>query len=140
MKLTESPVVRPSGSSENGLVSMSGGGEGAYVLLSTGEVLAWGNNGHGQLGNGTTNATSVPTAVDLPKLEEELKAKPEVASLSGGNLFALALRPEELCGIRWPDLDLTNKSAAVGKHVLYAEATQGFDTGSTSSQAFTVTK
>lgn len=33
------------------------------------------------------------------------------------DLFALALRPEELCGIRWPDLDLTNKSAAVGKHV-----------------------
>jgi alpha-tubulin suppressor-like RCC1 family protein len=72
-------------------VSIAGGGEGAYVLLSTGEVLAWGNNGHGQLGNGSTTASSVPTAVDLRKLEEEVKTKLEVASLSGGNLFALAL-------------------------------------------------
>jgi alpha-tubulin suppressor-like RCC1 family protein len=90
------PVKLPEGAK---VVSFSGGGEGGYVLLSTGEILAWGNNGHGQLGNGTTNATSVPTAVDLPKLEEELKSKLEVASLSGGNLFALALlRSGEVIG------------------------------------------
>jgi integrase len=33
------------------------------------------------------------------------------------NLFALALRPEEVCGIRWTDLDLTNQVAFVGRHV-----------------------
>lgn len=90
------PVALPEGAK---VVSMSGGEEGGYVLLSTGEVLAWGNNGHGQLGNGSTNETSVPTKVDLPKLEEELKAKLEVVSLSGGNLFALALlRSGEVIG------------------------------------------
>jgi alpha-tubulin suppressor-like RCC1 family protein len=90
------PVKLPEGAK---VVSMSGGGEGAYVLLNTGEMLAWGNNGHGQLGNGSTTATSTPTKVDLPKLEEELKTKLEVVSLSGGNLFALALlRSGEVVG------------------------------------------
>lgn len=32
-------------------------------------------------------------------------------------LFARGLRPEEVCGIRWTDLDLTNKVAYVGRHV-----------------------
>ena len=32
-------------------------------------------------------------------------------------LFSRALRPEELCGIRWSDIDLAGKSAAVGVHV-----------------------
>lgn len=32
-------------------------------------------------------------------------------------LFARGLRPEEVCGIRWTDLDLTNQVAYVGKHV-----------------------
>jgi integrase len=32
-------------------------------------------------------------------------------------LFARGLRPEELCGIRWTDIDLTNQVAYVGRHV-----------------------
>lgn len=90
------PVRLPEGAK---VVAMSGGEEGGYVLLSSGEVLAWGNNGHGQLGNGSTTGTSLPTKVDLPKLEEELKTKLEVVSLSGGNLFALGLlRSGEVIG------------------------------------------
>jgi alpha-tubulin suppressor-like RCC1 family protein len=90
------PVKLPQGVK---VTAISGGGEGAYALLSNGEVLAWGNNGHGQLGNGSTNATSTPTSVDLPKLEQELKTKLEVVSVAGGNLFALALlRSGEVIG------------------------------------------
>jgi alpha-tubulin suppressor-like RCC1 family protein len=90
------PVALPTGAKA---VAIAGSGEGGYVLLSTGEVLAWGNNGHGQLGDGTTTATSLPTKVDLPKLEEELKTKIEVTSLTGGNVFALAvLRSGEVIG------------------------------------------
>jgi alpha-tubulin suppressor-like RCC1 family protein len=90
------PVKLPAGATA---VSMSGGTEGGYALLSNGEVLAWGNSGHGQLGNGSTTATFTPTKVDLPKLEEELKKKLEVVSVAGGNLFALALlRSGEVVG------------------------------------------
>jgi alpha-tubulin suppressor-like RCC1 family protein len=82
------PVKLPEGAT---VTALSGGGEAAYAVLSTGEVLAWGNNGRGQLGNGSTNPTNTPTKVDIPKLEEELKTKLEVVSISGGDLFALAL-------------------------------------------------
>jgi len=82
------PVKLPEGTT---VTALSGGGEAAYALLSSGEVLAWGNNGRGQLGNGSTNPTNTPTKVELPKLEEELKTKLEVVSISGGDLFALAL-------------------------------------------------
>lgn len=73
------------------VTAISGGGEATYALLSSGEVLAWGNNGHGQLGNGTTNASFSPIKVELPKLEEELKTKLEVVAISGGDVYALAL-------------------------------------------------
>jgi alpha-tubulin suppressor-like RCC1 family protein len=71
--------------------AIAGGGEAAYALLSNGEVLSWGNNGHGQLGDGSTTSSSTPVKVDLPKLEEELKMKLEVVAISGGALHALAL-------------------------------------------------
>lgn len=32
-------------------------------------------------------------------------------------LFARGLRPEELCGIQWADIDLEGRTAQVGKHV-----------------------
>jgi alpha-tubulin suppressor-like RCC1 family protein len=89
-------VLLPEGAK---VTALSGGAEAAYALLSTGEVLAWGDNGHGQLGNGTTTATSVPSKVEIPKLEEELHKRLEVASVSGGNPFALALlRSGEVIG------------------------------------------
>jgi alpha-tubulin suppressor-like RCC1 family protein len=90
------PVLLPEGAK---VTALSGGEEAAYALLSTGEVLAWGNNGHGQLGNGTTSASSVPGKVAIPKLEEELHTKLEVVAISGGNPFALALlRSGEVIG------------------------------------------
>jgi alpha-tubulin suppressor-like RCC1 family protein len=39
------------------------GGVSAYAVLSDGTVRAWGNNSHGQLGNGTTTDSPVPVQV-----------------------------------------------------------------------------
>jgi alpha-tubulin suppressor-like RCC1 family protein len=38
----------------------------SIALLSDGSVWMWGNNGYGQLGNGSTTNASIPTPVDVP--------------------------------------------------------------------------
>jgi alpha-tubulin suppressor-like RCC1 family protein len=48
------------------VAQMFAGGTHALVLTSKGRVLAWGNNGSGQLGTGNTNNSDVPVKVLLP--------------------------------------------------------------------------
>jgi alpha-tubulin suppressor-like RCC1 family protein len=47
----------------SGVTRISGGNDHALALLAGGTVVAWGANGKGQLGNGTTEASDVPVAV-----------------------------------------------------------------------------
>jgi alpha-tubulin suppressor-like RCC1 family protein len=42
------------------VASVTAGKQAAYALLSNGTVLAWGTNGHGQLGNGTSTESDLP--------------------------------------------------------------------------------
>lgn len=46
--------------------AVAGGGQHSTALTSTGTVLAWGYNDHGQLGTGTTDDSNVPVLVHLP--------------------------------------------------------------------------
>jgi alpha-tubulin suppressor-like RCC1 family protein len=46
-----------------GVTQVSAGGEHSLALLSNGTVMAWGDNGDGQLGNGTTTSSDVPVPV-----------------------------------------------------------------------------
>ena len=46
--------------------ALAGGGQHSLALTSAGQVLAWGNNQYGQLGNGTTTSGSTPVQVTLP--------------------------------------------------------------------------
>jgi alpha-tubulin suppressor-like RCC1 family protein len=66
----------------------------AYALMSDGSVWAWGANGHGGLGNGTTTASNVPIKVHMERVEHEEAVKTgevsAVASLSGGSGYVLA--------------------------------------------------
>jgi alpha-tubulin suppressor-like RCC1 family protein len=72
----------------SGVRSVSAGGCGPYpeghslALLDNGTVMAWGDNEYGQLGNGTTTNSDVPT--EVPGLHE-------VVAISAGELFSLAL-------------------------------------------------
>ncbi len=76
------------------VTSISAGRHSAYAILSDGRVLAWGGNAYGQLGDGTTENSDVPTYVCA---QGDAKSCPHgpylehVKAVSGGELFALAL-------------------------------------------------
>jgi alpha-tubulin suppressor-like RCC1 family protein len=66
-------------------ISAGGGFQGAahsLALLENGTVMAWGENGRGQLGNGTETSSDVPVAV------KELTG---VTAISAGGEYSLAL-------------------------------------------------
>ena len=73
-------VSLPSGTT----VTAIAGGDHSLALTSTGQVLAWGSNSNGQLGNGTTTISSIPVAVSLP-------SGTTVTAIAGGTSHSLAL-------------------------------------------------
>jgi alpha-tubulin suppressor-like RCC1 family protein len=80
---TDSPVpVAVSGLLIEATTIAAGWGH-SLALLSNGKVMAWGKNGSGQLGNGTTVNSDVP--VEVTGLAGEAKA------IAAGNEFSLAL-------------------------------------------------
>jgi alpha-tubulin suppressor-like RCC1 family protein len=79
-------VSLPSGTT---VTAVAGGQFHSLALTSTGQVLAWGSNSNGELGNGTTTTTgcsciSTPVAVNLPP-------GTTVTAIAGGSSFSLAL-------------------------------------------------
>ncbi|HMD45021.1 MAG TPA: IPT/TIG domain-containing protein [Acidimicrobiales bacterium] len=71
------------GGTLSGIVSISAGDSTAYGVTSSGQVVAWGGNGMGQLGNGSTAAYSaVPVTVS---------GLSNVIEVAGGLFHALAL-------------------------------------------------
>src|SRR5450759_699627 len=78
---TSVAVSLPSGTR---VTAIAGGGQHSLALTSTGQVLAWGYNGLGQLGNGTTTNSSTPVAVSLP-------SGTTVTAIDGGGDHSLAL-------------------------------------------------
>ena len=73
----------PTANGITGAISMATGAVSAYVLLNDGTVLAWGNNGWGELGAGSqTEFISGPTAVS---------GLPQAKAIAAGSLHALAL-------------------------------------------------
>src|SRR5450756_1749376 len=74
-------VSLPSGTT---VTAIAGGYYHSLALTSTGQVLAWGSNSNGQLGNGTTTNSSTPVAVSLP-------SGTTVTAIAGGRSHSLAL-------------------------------------------------
>ena len=76
------------------VTAISAGKRAAYAVLSDGRVLAWGENGYGQLGDGTTENNDVPAYVCAQGHAGSCPHGPyleDVKAVSGGELFALAL-------------------------------------------------
>ena len=66
--------------------AVSAGCDWVLALTTTGRVLAWGDNSHGQLGNGTTTSTDTPVTVHIA-----LPGTGRVTSLFAGCGHSLAL-------------------------------------------------
>ncbi len=76
------------------IASIGAGKQDGYAVTSTGAVLAWGENDHGQLGTGTTTDSNVPVYVcavgaSAPCGEEHRLTG--VTQVTGGDYFTLAL-------------------------------------------------
>jgi alpha-tubulin suppressor-like RCC1 family protein/sugar lactone lactonase YvrE len=64
----------------------------SLAVLEDGEVVAWGNNGSGQLGNGSTTASTVPMGVcGMAEAGGCAGHLSEVASVAAGASYSLAL-------------------------------------------------
>ena len=56
-------MVAPSVFSLGAVASVAGGKRQSCALTTVGGVKCWGDNTYGQLGDGTTNDTTIPTTV-----------------------------------------------------------------------------
>jgi alpha-tubulin suppressor-like RCC1 family protein len=66
------------------VTAIAAGGFDGLALTAAGHVLAWGDNGFGQLGNGTRRSSSIPVRVRFP-------AGTQVTAVGVGSLHNLAL-------------------------------------------------
>ncbi|MDF2257433.1 RCC1 domain-containing protein [Streptantibioticus ferralitis] len=74
-------VSLPSGTT---VKSMAGGDYHGLAVTGTNSAEAWGYNGNGQLGNGTTTDSTTPTAVSLP-------SGTTATAVSAGSAYSLSL-------------------------------------------------
>ncbi|MCX4792117.1 MULTISPECIES: RCC1-like domain-containing protein [unclassified Streptomyces] len=76
-----------------GVVAISAHGGHSMALLRDGSVLAWGNNGSGQLGDGTTTNRDTPVPVCAPgQTAPCTRFLTHVVAIDAGRTHALALR------------------------------------------------
>jgi alpha-tubulin suppressor-like RCC1 family protein len=72
------------------ITDVSAGQGAGYALLSNHEVRAWGDNSHGELGDGSTTNSDVPVAVLGPGSGRQAKNLSGATAVSAGSGFALA--------------------------------------------------
>jgi alpha-tubulin suppressor-like RCC1 family protein len=68
-------------------MAVAGGLFHALAVRTDGTVWAWGFNGNGQLGNGTTDNQAMP-------VPEQVQGASGGVAVAGGYLHSLALRPD----------------------------------------------
>jgi len=69
---------------------VSGGNKNGYVILSSGELMAWGRNDEGQLGNGTNTDSNAPVYVKINSITN----LQNVIQVDGGDNFGVALKSD----------------------------------------------
>jgi alpha-tubulin suppressor-like RCC1 family protein len=132
------------------VASIAAGRNAAYAVLSNGEVLSWGADDHGQLGNGATESSSTPGYVCAVGAAAPCGPGARlrgIVSVAGGSLAALALTQghevvgwganaygqlggtsagSPLCAKTFPACQLTPKAVAGLQHVSAISEGAGF--------------
>ncbi|MCL2371495.1 IPT/TIG domain-containing protein [Candidatus Saccharibacteria bacterium] len=72
------------------IVYIAAGNNYSFAVSADGEVFSWGQNANGQLGNGTTTNSNIPTAVDM----SGVLAGRRIVQITGGNGHTLAVDDE----------------------------------------------
>lgn len=110
---------------------LSLGSSHSLVMTSDGMLFAWGSNGRGQLGNGTTTSSSSPVAVDV----SGVLASKTITSLAAGYTHSLALASDGTVYAWGADEYgmLGNASVAVQSNTAVAVDTTGVLSGKTVS-------
>jgi alpha-tubulin suppressor-like RCC1 family protein len=80
---------------EAGIRAVSAGLLSSYALSTSGTVWAWGDNLHGELGNGTTNDSNIPVQVS---------GLSGVRQVAAGNYHVLAIKPDRTV-VAWGEND-----------------------------------
>jgi alpha-tubulin suppressor-like RCC1 family protein len=87
---TSSPApVRVTGLSGVNVTAVAAGGFHSLALTSTGAVYAWGGNGDGEVGNGTTSNALTPLLLSFPA-----NGSAKVVSISAGEYSSFALESD----------------------------------------------
>lgn len=93
--LTYSPVYTSSSNHTfTNAIAVSGGYYSSYALLANGTVWAWGNNGNGELGNGTTTQEDYPVEVVAGACTTCGSYLDDVVEIVAGSYYASALRAD----------------------------------------------
>jgi alpha-tubulin suppressor-like RCC1 family protein len=69
------------------ITAIANGGYHCLALTSTGQIMAWGDGGFGQLGDGKTTSVDSPVRVRLPKLPAGVK----IVAIGAGSQHSVAL-------------------------------------------------
>jgi alpha-tubulin suppressor-like RCC1 family protein len=94
------PVSLPGGTT---VKEIAAGDSHSLALTSTGQVLAWGFNAVGELGDGTTTDRHTPVPVALP-------TGVTVTGIAAGRFHSLAITST---GRAWPGASTTKESSAM---------------------------
>jgi alpha-tubulin suppressor-like RCC1 family protein len=87
------PGPCPPNSFLGGVSAISAGGRHSLALLSAGTVKAWGENGSGQLGDGTSEGPEPCGPAVCSTTPVEVNKLVDVKGIAGGGLFSLAFGP-----------------------------------------------